>query len=34
MKRKLSRDEWVGIFVVGMTVISFVIMIVLRKISQ
>ena len=34
MKRKLSGDERVGILVIGMTVISLVVMIILRKISQ
>ena len=34
MKRKLSGDERVGMLVIGMTVISLVVMIILRKISQ
>ena len=33
MKKKLSRDKWVGIFVVGMTAISFGIMLILQHIS-
>jgi hypothetical protein len=34
MKRKLSGDERVGMLVIGMTVISLVVMIILRKMSQ
>lgn len=34
MKRKLSGDDWIGILVIGMTVISFIVMIILQKISQ
>ena len=34
MKRKLSRDDWMGLFVISMTVISLVIMLILQEISQ
>ena len=31
MKKKLSRDDWMGLFVIIMTVISLAIMLVLSK---
>jgi hypothetical protein len=34
MKRKLSGDDWIGILVVGMTVISLIVMVIVQKISQ
>lgn len=34
MKRKLSGDDWVGILVIGMTVISLIVMVIVQKVSQ